>query len=77
VALRISLNLSVFIMVMSLRMSIVHFRPRTPRLVAMGQFAMGTTGVSKSGESSCLRFPGARAEISSSMPVISLVYLVI
>ena len=48
VDLSISLNLSFFIMAMSLRIRIVHLRPRTPRLVAIGQFAMGTAGTSKS-----------------------------
>ena len=52
VAFRSWLNLSIFIMAMSLRIRIVHLRPRTPRLVAIGQLLMGTTGSSNSEESS-------------------------
>ena len=37
---------------MSLRIRTVHLRPRTPRLVAIGQFFRGTAGASRSDESS-------------------------
>jgi hypothetical protein len=42
---RSSLNRSCLRIAMSLRMSIVHFLPRIPRLVAMGQFVKGAAGI--------------------------------
>jgi uncharacterized membrane protein len=44
IVLRSSLNLSVFLMAMSLITRRAHFFPRTPRLVAIGQFAKGAAG---------------------------------